>query len=346
MNVIKIHIDQIRVGARLRSLRAERVAELAESIAQQGLRHPITVAPHVPSAEGGSDPACYDLVAGLHRLEAYKLLSHEGIEAVVEPMTDTERRLWEIDENLCRAELNELERGEHLVERKRLYEAEHPETKQHVAGGHARQGAASANLSFAGDTESLTGIDERTIQRSIRRATTIDPKVRDRIRDNPKIANSGVELDALASLPAHQQKHIVDLINAGEATSVRDAKTTLGAKAKSTPPAAWSKRRDKVIEAFINHLHRQPSEVFERLRRSLGRDHIRIIEAIPAAERVAVARYFLGLNDPAGSGGSLATSEPVTATAEVNSTIAKADVEANEVPVVNPDLRHRRRLKT
>ena len=42
--------------------------------------------------------------------------------------------------------------------------------------------------SFATDTADKIGIADRTIRQSIRRATKIDEKVRDRIRDNPEIA--------------------------------------------------------------------------------------------------------------------------------------------------------------
>jgi hypothetical protein len=72
---------------------------------------------------------------------------------------------------LCRADLTELEQGEHLLKRKEIYEWWHPETKQHVAGAAAANATmgrtvATANLSFATDTAAKTGIDDRTIRRS------------------------------------------------------------------------------------------------------------------------------------------------------------------------------------
>jgi len=52
-------------------------------------------------------------------------------------MDDLTCRLWEVDENLCRAELTELERAEHLAQRKEIYEQLHPEARHHVSGAVA-----------------------------------------------------------------------------------------------------------------------------------------------------------------------------------------------------------------
>jgi hypothetical protein len=46
-----------------------------------------------------------------------------------------------------------------------LYEQKRPETKAGVAGGKARQGSATDNLSFAADTAAKTGRTERGIRR-------------------------------------------------------------------------------------------------------------------------------------------------------------------------------------
>ena len=43
--------------------------------------------------------------------------------AVGRPVDDLDRQLWEIDENLCRAELTEIARGEHLKRRKEIFDA-------------------------------------------------------------------------------------------------------------------------------------------------------------------------------------------------------------------------------
>jgi hypothetical protein len=51
--------------------------------------------------------------------------------------------------------------------------------------------------------------------------------VRNRIRNKPEIADKGVELDALASIPKEDQNRAVDLIGEGRAANVRDARKQL-----------------------------------------------------------------------------------------------------------------------
>jgi ParB/RepB/Spo0J family partition protein len=86
---------------------AAAVKRLADSIDKIGLRHPITV------REKGDR---YVLVAGRHRIEAYKKMDIEHIPATIVKMTNDDARLWEIAENLHRAELTKLERDDNIAE--------------------------------------------------------------------------------------------------------------------------------------------------------------------------------------------------------------------------------------
>jgi ParB-like chromosome segregation protein Spo0J len=107
-------IDSVTVPGRLRALRTEAVRELADSIASVGLLNPISVTP-----DGV-------LVAGLHRLHACRSLGWTTIPVSVVDLDADHRELSEIDENLIRAELTELEKGEHVARRKAVYERLHP----------------------------------------------------------------------------------------------------------------------------------------------------------------------------------------------------------------------------
>ena len=92
----------IVVGDRLRALDRESVERLKESISRIGLKTPISVR----SSEQG-----WTLVSGRHRLEACIELGMNEIQVVAETGSELEARLWEIAENLHRAELTALERA-------------------------------------------------------------------------------------------------------------------------------------------------------------------------------------------------------------------------------------------
>lgn len=111
-----LFISNITVPAhRARGLNPDAVARLAESIKRIGLQTPISVR---------YDDASGDvvLVAGLHRLEAMRALGEETIPAVYTVGTADDARMWEIAENLHRADLSVLERAEHVDEWLKLAE--------------------------------------------------------------------------------------------------------------------------------------------------------------------------------------------------------------------------------
>ena len=99
----KVFVDDVVVPPRLRSLVQPKVEALAESIDAIGVQQPISV--YV------KDGAAV-LVTGHHRLAAAKKLGWEEIPAIKLYMDDIDRQLWEIDENLQRANLTPAEEAE------------------------------------------------------------------------------------------------------------------------------------------------------------------------------------------------------------------------------------------
>ena len=175
-----IPIASIKVENRLRSLNAEKVAELAESIAQVGLLQPIGVRP-----DG-------TLVYGYHRLEACKQLGWTEIPAVVVDGDDSHAELAEISENLIRNELTLLERAEHLARMRAVYERLYPNAR-----GVGRPAKNSATVAaFSEWAAAQTGLAQRTIRHYVHLAESLAPEVRDAIRRTP-IANDGAELKSL-----------------------------------------------------------------------------------------------------------------------------------------------------
>lgn len=69
----------------------------------------------------------YTLIAGLHRLEAAKLLGWTEIECNIVTLEGIQEELAEIDENVIRNKLPHLDQRDALLRRKGLYETLHPE---------------------------------------------------------------------------------------------------------------------------------------------------------------------------------------------------------------------------
>lgn len=202
--IVLIEIESIRVGHRLRSVSKSKVDELAESIAAVGLLQPIVITEDV------------NLVAGLHRLEACRLLGLTDINAVVIPNRQLQKEIAEIDENLIRNQLTVLEQCDQLKRRKELYEALYPATKR---GGYVRAADDEiqpedindrrvVNDAFSNRAAFERKVTPRTIQRAIRIAERLDADVKSRIADSP-MAFRFTQLMRLAELEPSTQREIV-----------------------------------------------------------------------------------------------------------------------------------------
>ncbi len=216
----RLPIDAVQVTDRLRQFNEAQVEALMGSITELGLLTPISVYRHPDGA--------IEIVAGVHRLEACRRLGWAEIDAfVVAHMADWDRQLWEIDENLMRAELSEGERGEHLLRRKQIFEAKREQARREdELAGTKSPTKPQHERGFASDTAEQTGLTKRHINRSIRRAERIAPDVRETIRTTPTF-RKGVELDALADLDPADQRRAVSMVQGGHARTFRDARDRL-----------------------------------------------------------------------------------------------------------------------
>ena len=205
---MRAEIGHISTMGRLRKADPKQVAGIAASIKEVGLLNPITVVPGKVIFNGQKIDG-YQLVAGLHRLEACKGLGWADIPIVVLDLDEQRRIIAECDENLCGSVLTPTERATFTAKRKEAYEALHPEVRAHVAGAHASnraQGNASANFapaSFADDQASKTGQSKRTIQLDAERGTKVCQEALDILKGTK--ADTGVVLDMLKDMePAAQ----------------------------------------------------------------------------------------------------------------------------------------------
>jgi ParB-like chromosome segregation protein Spo0J len=139
----------------------------------------------------------YELVEGQRRLEAARRLGLEHINAVIVAPIDDE--LWEIDENLARAELTPAQIAAHMARRKELWEQKQvgqlapPRKPQHQKG-------------FAQDTADKTGQDKRNVNKAVARGMKIAPDVLHAVHGTK--LDTGVALDRLAKMPAEQQREV------------------------------------------------------------------------------------------------------------------------------------------
>ena len=112
-----LKISDVKVGQRVRDEYGDMEA-LAESIKEHGLLHPIVV---------DSD---HNLIAGCRRLLACERIGLTEIEAkVLEDISEKELRILELEENIQRKNLTELEKSKNLVE---LAEIKEQELKEKV----------------------------------------------------------------------------------------------------------------------------------------------------------------------------------------------------------------------
>ena len=108
----RIPIEDVQViNKQHREVDTHKVAGVAASMAMIGLRTPITVR----RIKKDLDTKIL-LVAGLYRLEAAKKLGWEHIDAFVMEGTKADARMWQVMENLYRADLTALQRAEHVAE--------------------------------------------------------------------------------------------------------------------------------------------------------------------------------------------------------------------------------------
>lgn len=165
-----------------------------------------------------------------------------------------EREIAEIDENMIRRRLPVLERGRQLARRKELYEALHPEARQHVRGGNVKAAAATERISpapaFATDAAAKLGTSDRTVQEEIRIATALAPDAAELVRGTP-LEDEKVRLMELTRLPLDQQGAVARLLVEGRAKSVRAALATIRRTAEAgEAPASEGKSKGHAERAW------------------------------------------------------------------------------------------------
>lgn len=228
----RLYVENITVPAgRLRSVNEEAVARLADSFRRLGQRVPVSVR---------MDGDAVMLVAGLHRLRAAQALGWEQIEAVYCDGDETDARLWEIAENLHRAELSAVERAEHVAEWVRL-------TAEKVSRGGTPTGGAQPNEAGIRKAAAELGVSKSTAHRS----ATIAALPQD-VRDQAREENWSQKRLLEAAAPAPPKPVPVPKNDMETEQDWRNAMMRL-----------WNRAPDEWRERFIDYVQ---APVFDRTR--------------------------------------------------------------------------------
>ena len=236
-----IEISTITIGPDRREALPENVRKVAESIAEVGLLSPITI------------DKWHTLIAGLHRLEAAKSLGWTRIECYVTDLEGLQAELAEIDENVIRNELDDIDLGKMLMRRKEIYEALHPTTKQ---GGDRKSEDFKTSPArfdsakpFSVDTSEKTGISRRTVEQKMQIARDLVPEVQKIVKQNQIGFKNALKL---SRLEPEQQKEAATLLAGGKIRKI-DEYTTAQSKADQTevePDAPPFRIGDKQFSTF------------------------------------------------------------------------------------------------
>ncbi len=259
-----ININDIKINPGRREAAPEAVQRLSESIAEVGMMNPITVT------------GDYTLIAGLHRLEAAKKLGWTEVECRISDMDSLHTELAEIDENVIRTGLSDLELSELLARRKKIYETLHPATIARNLPGHASNYESSSDKltgeekPFSQDTAEKMGVSPRTVERHVQIGENLTPEAKE-ILHGTDMKITKQNLTKLSRLEPNQQAEAAKQLTDGTIKSV-DEYTSGGAA--TVREDNYYRTGAFIVDAFLeqnNALNRIPEAYKLRL------DHYREI---------------------------------------------------------------------
>ena len=239
---MRIEISKVHVPKRRRRYGVDDIGDLLQSIEEIGLLHPIVV------IRRGANASDFNLVAGQRRLLACKKLGHEKIDAKVVTYDDDDRELAELDENLQRIELTQLERAEHLWQQKQIYERKYPETRVGSAGGrsHGPRKGPAHKPPFTTAAGKASNTSRSHIGDLVRIGRNIPEDLREELRGT-KAEDNFKELQLLSKIKDEkEQRAAVKKFKDGKVVSLRAAV----AKQTSTSPY----HTDEQVEELVGYL--------------------------------------------------------------------------------------------
>ena len=248
--VREIEIADIKIERQRGALNPEKLNDLMQSIPVLGLRQPITVRAVERRSNWKDAKREYALVTGFHRLEAKKRLGDTTIACIIMEGDERVARMWEISENLHRAELTPFEHDEQLVEWFELLKSEPGFSAQNVqkkGRGRPKGGISEAarRLPVKGTTHAAR---RRTVGRALKVAD-IRPEAKDAVKKAGLDKNRSKYLKVAAEKTLEAQLAKVD-----ELAAETKNKRSLGTKQKTTKPNSETRpsaEEKKILEHLI-----------------------------------------------------------------------------------------------
>lgn len=263
-----VDINRVNILPNRRPLNDQKVAELMDSIKANGLLNPITLDQNL------------NLVAGLHRLTACKLIGLKEIECHIITYEDKDHaRLAEIDENLIRSELDALERSELWLERDRILErmglrAKVGDNQFTQRGGEILSPPPKTTLELAQEI----GCTERTLQYGKQIAKNIVPEVKEMIKGTP-IAKSTSALLKVARAGSKERQEAEQAEIAAQEAKAQQKRAEVEKQQKLAAQAREKQKQLQLI-AFQNEMAQKEakdsSKSTQRVSKNVKNDEIQI----------------------------------------------------------------------
>ena len=225
MQTINIPIDDIKVINRLRKVDEGKVKDIAQSIKEIDLLHPLQV------TSRGSD---YILTSGNHRYRAMQLLERPTVPCVVREPDATLNQLIEVEENLCSKRLNAIQEAQHIVLREQLLIKL---GRKAVVGSNQYSGEGITNSELAAQL----GISRR-IYSYKKQINNLEPEVQE-ILGETKFAERMMDMVKLTKQPKHIQLEVARLLVEGEAKTFKRAMILANLKYKKRE---WKEEYKKI----------------------------------------------------------------------------------------------------
>lgn len=264
MQAAEVDLQLCYASDKARQVDPRAVDALADSIEASGLLQPITVR-RVQKSRAGQICDAFEIIAGVHRVKAFRKLGRTAIPAFIQDMDDLHAELALIDENLCRSDLTPAERAAAQARRKAIYQQIHPETKRGAAGGEATKAEAVGQVGqqpstprFDEAAAQATGQSERSVRRDVTRGESLGEDVLAKVARTS--LDKGEELDALAKMTPEARESLIGRAASGEKVS---AKVEFKKEARAAREADLGQRQRALPDRKYGVIYADPEWKFE-----------------------------------------------------------------------------------